>query len=187
MKILHTEQGFTATDKLKFRSVIYSNIVRNMKILSDAIDKLPVPLENEVFFTRKLSFIFQLISEVKSKRASRDQQLESNERRARPVCFQRLRAASNRTLGRFGHSNVFCAARHISAWREYSIFYGAHWTHSRHSIWAHSGFVLIFIPCKFISRNETSSSVAYMWKLWQKGFENPCCIKTHPSWRKNVH
>merc|ERR1739838_298156 len=44
MKILHTEQGFTAQDKLKFRSVIYSNIVRNMKILSDAIDKLNIPL-----------------------------------------------------------------------------------------------------------------------------------------------
>ena len=43
MKILHTE-GFTAQDKLKFRSVIYSNIVRNMKILSDAIDKLNIPL-----------------------------------------------------------------------------------------------------------------------------------------------
>ena len=47
MKILHTE-GFTPQDKLKFRSVIYSNIVRNMKILSDAIEKLNIPLAVEV-------------------------------------------------------------------------------------------------------------------------------------------
>lgn len=46
MKILHTH-GFTKTDKLSFRSIIYSNIIRNMKILVDAGEKLDISIQDK--------------------------------------------------------------------------------------------------------------------------------------------
>ena len=45
MKILHTT-GFTKSDKLSFRSIIYSNIIRNMKILVDAGEKLDISIQD---------------------------------------------------------------------------------------------------------------------------------------------
>ena len=45
MKILHTT-GFTKSDKLSFRSIIYSNIIRNMKILVDASEKLDISIQD---------------------------------------------------------------------------------------------------------------------------------------------
>ena len=49
MRILHAS-GFNTNEKFNFRSIIYSNIVRSMKVLVDALRTFEIPLANQVYF-----------------------------------------------------------------------------------------------------------------------------------------
>lgn len=46
MKILHAS-GFNTNDKFKYRSIIYSNIIRNIKVLIDAVKTFEMSYKNE--------------------------------------------------------------------------------------------------------------------------------------------
>ena len=45
MRIIHGE-GYSEQDRLKFRPIVYHNILKNMKILVEARRRLQIPLEN---------------------------------------------------------------------------------------------------------------------------------------------
>ena len=52
MKILHLD-GFSTEEKLKYKTIIYTNIIASMKTLIQACKDLNIPIDDEVKKNRK--------------------------------------------------------------------------------------------------------------------------------------
>ena len=138
MKILHAG-SFSQKERLAYRSIIYSNILRNMKILADASRKLDIELERkEVNISTKSINSLHVRPEGITNVLFLEREIPRNFEFLEPwitgsgsVFISWLCSASHFSLVWLRDPKVVWVTRKVSAWRVNSIFYAKYWQNKR--------------------------------------------------------